>query len=186
MQQSLSTVYPVPESIGRQTCLVNSVLKPSLEYANQRAGTIFEITTWNSLILWQLPRHFSLSIFLFICRYLQWWISILMSFIISNLLILIRIYGQFNLVRLEFIMFDLSTSTNLFMYPLTCLTAALIQINQAILGNHGVDVQFCGINFLESLVCIYLGKLVSHAINWILFFILSALADFGLRISFYS
>jgi hypothetical protein len=29
----------------------------------------------------------------------------------------------------------------------------ILQVNQAILGIHGVDVQFAGIKFLESLVC---------------------------------
>jgi len=29
----------------------------------------------------------------------------------------------------------------------------ILQVNQAIVGIHGVDVQFAGIKFLESLVC---------------------------------
>lgn len=32
------------------------------------------------------------------------------------------------------------------------MIALLVQVNQATLGNHGLDVQFAGINFLEYLV----------------------------------
>lgn len=40
--------------------------------------------------------------------------------------------------------------------PHACLTIFHLQINQAILGIHGVDVQFSGVNFLESLVYTFL------------------------------
>ena len=46
-------------------------------------------------------------------------------------------------------------------YPHMCLnrlTLSSLQINQAVLGIHGADVQYSGINFLESLV---------HALYWI-------------------
>jgi len=37
---------------------------------------------------------------------------------------------------------------------LMSLTNCCLQINQAILGSHGLDVQFIGVNFLESLVMV--------------------------------
>jgi len=36
---------------------------------------------------------------------------------------------------------------------LSLTSSNILQVNQAIVGIHGVDVQFAGIKFLESLVC---------------------------------
>lgn len=38
------------------------------------------------------------------------------------------------------------------MFFLSRLTLRQLQVNQAVLGIHGLDVQFTGVNFLESLV----------------------------------
>lgn len=53
---------------------------------------------------------------------------------------------------------------------LACLTDSWVQVNQAILGIHGVDVQFSGINFLESLV--HVSLLLHHLSDNILLYFL--------------